>query len=112
MIPMRALVLGFTALAFTTAQAQFQSSNVTLYKQFTLAQLGASSGNSCWGYVSPSGREYAIMGCSNKAAFVEITLPFPPISPVSPIRPARGPTSRPMVARAMSAPKPPAQASR
>lgn len=72
----------FSALvvaASTASFAQFSFSNVTLYKQFTLTQLGASSGNSCWGYVSPSGREYALMGCSNKTAFVEITDPANPV---------------------------------
>ena len=35
----------------------------------------ATSGNDCWGYVSPSGREYAIMGTSTGTAFVEVTDP-------------------------------------
>jgi choice-of-anchor B domain-containing protein len=34
-----------------------------------------TSGNDCWGYVSPSGKEYAIMGLSNGTAFVDITNP-------------------------------------
>ncbi len=34
-----------------------------------------TSGNDCWGYVSPSGREYAIMGLSNGTGFVDITDP-------------------------------------
>lgn len=35
----------------------------------------STSGNSCWGYVSPAGREYAIIGISNGTAFVEVTNP-------------------------------------
>ena len=44
--------------------SQFESSNVTLLSWFPLNTFGtnASSGNDCWGYVSPSGREYALMG--------------------------------------------------
>lgn len=32
----------------------------------------------CWGYVSPSGREYAIIGLSHGTAFVEVTSPNNP----------------------------------
>src|ERR1043165_9745442 len=71
-------VLGLAATV-GLAQAQYSSSNITLYKQYTPAQLGSSGGNSCWGYVSPSGREYALMGCDNKVAFVEITDPANPV---------------------------------
>jgi choice-of-anchor B domain-containing protein len=38
-----------------------------------------NSGNSCWGYVSPSSREYALMGLSNQVAVVEITTPASPV---------------------------------
>ncbi len=34
--------------------------------------------NDCWGYVSPSGREYAIVGLERSTAFVEITTPESP----------------------------------
>ena len=37
-----------------------------------------SIGNDCWGYVSPSGREYALMGLENGIAVVEITDPINP----------------------------------
>jgi choice-of-anchor B domain-containing protein len=40
---------------------------------------GASNGNDCWGYVSPSGREYTLMGVSNKLVVVEITTPGSPV---------------------------------
>ena len=36
---------------------------------------GLTSANDCWGYVSPSGREYAILGTSGGTGFAEITDP-------------------------------------
>ena len=44
-----------------------------------LETFGSGSGNDCWGYVSPSGREYAIMGLNNKVAFIEVTDPNNPV---------------------------------
>lgn len=38
-----------------------------------------TSANDIWGYVSPSGREYAILGLSNGFGFVEITDPGNPV---------------------------------
>jgi choice-of-anchor B domain-containing protein len=59
---------------------RFTSSNVTLMGWLPLSDLnaGASSGSNCWGYTSPSGREYAIIGVSSGTAFVEITDPGKP----------------------------------
>jgi choice-of-anchor B domain-containing protein len=60
----------------------FNSSNVTLLAQIPLnnfAGLDTSSGNDCWGYVSGSGREYAIMGVAGGYAFVDITVPTSPV---------------------------------
>ncbi len=79
-------VLGLTtlcasgALGLQQASAQFTSNNVSLYEHLNLSELGgASSGNDCWGYVSPSGREYALMGVSNALKVVEITIPSSPV---------------------------------
>jgi choice-of-anchor B domain-containing protein len=61
---------------------QFPSNNVTLLSWLSLTDFGVPSGgngNSCYGYVSPSGREYAIMGLSTGTAFVEITNPGNPV---------------------------------
>ena len=60
--------------------AQFNSSGVQLKSWFPLNTLSvpgalATSGNDCWGYVSPSGREYAIIGLNTGTAFVDITSP-------------------------------------
>ncbi len=55
----------------------FPSSGITLLSWVTFPEFsaGTSSANSCWGYVSPSGREYAIIGLSNGTGFVEVTNP-------------------------------------
>ena len=58
----------------------FPSENVSLYSHLTLAELGgAESAEDCWGYTSPSGREYAIIGLSQGPGIVEITDPFNPV---------------------------------
>jgi len=55
----------------------FAASGVTLRSWLTVGELQpiATSANDCWGYVSASGREYAIIGTSDGTAFVEITDP-------------------------------------
>lgn len=66
-------------LSLCTLSFAYDSFHVKLNAQLTLSDLGASSGNGCWGYISESGREYALMGCDNKVAFVEITDPDNPV---------------------------------
>ena len=68
------LLLAFAAVG-AHADGEYASSKVKLLAHFDLAQLSARSGNTCWGYVSASGREYALMGCSNKTAIVDVTEP-------------------------------------
>ncbi|HEV8112679.1 MAG TPA: choice-of-anchor B family protein [Planctomycetota bacterium] len=61
---------------------RFQKSNVTLLSWLTLPDMGVpagGNGNSCFGYTSPSGREYAIIGLSTGTAFVEVTQPGNPV---------------------------------
>ncbi|HEY3243255.1 MAG TPA: choice-of-anchor B family protein [Phycisphaerae bacterium] len=55
----------------------FSSSGIQLLSWLPVTQFNpaATSGNVAWGYVSPSGREYAIMGFSHGTAFVEVTNP-------------------------------------
>ncbi|MFO0840577.1 MAG: choice-of-anchor B family protein [Phycisphaerae bacterium] len=55
----------------------FPSSGITLLSWLPLSDFGPSvtSSNSCFGYVSPSGREYAIIGLSTGTGFVEVTNP-------------------------------------
>lgn len=59
----------------------FDSQGVDLLAQIPLNQFGGfqESGNDCWGYTSPSGREYAIMGLQRGFGFVEITDPVNPV---------------------------------
>ena len=59
------------------AGGTFESSGVNLQAWFpyTAINAAATSASDAWGYVSPSGREYAILGMSNGTAFVEITVP-------------------------------------
>ncbi len=63
------------------SHVQFPSSGMQLLSWLPLKELspGAFTGNDCWGYVSPSGREYAMIGLSNGTAFVEITSPSDPV---------------------------------
>lgn len=61
------------------AFAQFTSDKVSLKAHIPLATFGATAGNDCWGYVSPSGREYALISLNNKVCFVEVTDPANPV---------------------------------
>lgn len=57
----------------------FASQGVQLRSWLSLSDFGSfSSANDCWGYTSPSGREYAIIGLNSATAFVEITDPDDP----------------------------------
>src|SRR5215203_4964805 len=63
-------------------QAYFPSRDVMLLSWLSLGDFGlapSENGNSCFGYTSPSGREYAIFGHSQGTAFVEITQPANPV---------------------------------
>lgn len=59
------------------AGSTFDSNGVQLqaWFPFTSISSAATSASDAWGYVSPSGREYAILGMSNGTGFVEITNP-------------------------------------
>src|SRR6185503_3817684 len=62
-------------------RVSFTSSNVNLLGWKTLSDFPGNntSGNDCWGYTSPSGREYAIIGLSDGTGFVEVTDPGNPV---------------------------------
>ncbi|MFO0873714.1 MAG: choice-of-anchor B family protein [Phycisphaerales bacterium] len=58
------------------AAGQFTSSNVTLLSWLPLSEWsGATNANVVEHYVSPSGREYALLGLNVGTAFVEVTNP-------------------------------------
>ncbi len=59
------------------AAVTFQSSGIRLMSWFPCNTFNSAttSGNDVWGYVSASGREYALMGLNNGTGFVEVTNP-------------------------------------
>ncbi len=59
----------------------FDSNGITLKAWFPLASIDATatSGNDCWGYTSPSGREYAIIGVNTGTGVFEVTTPSAPV---------------------------------
>ncbi len=59
----------------------FGSFGVELLGQVPLSAFTGfpSDASDIWGYASPSGREYALIGLSNQTAFVEVTDPFHPV---------------------------------
>ncbi len=63
-----------------TGRIEFTSSNVQLVSWLSLSDFpgGNTSASDCWGYTSPSGREYALIGLSAGTGFVEITDPGAP----------------------------------
>ncbi len=77
--------------ALSRSSNGFSSSGVVLLSQITPDAFGqgATSANEAWGYVSPSGREYGIIGLTNAVGFVEITNPVNPVI----IGAIRGPNS-------------------
>lgn len=79
-------ILPFIVLSLGACLVNAQAlprNKVRFLGQLTLAQLPPieshpTSGSGCAGYVSPSGREYAIMGQSNGNSIIEITDPTNP----------------------------------
>ena len=73
--------LALAALVVSQANGQFPSENVTLLSHILPGEFpGAPTrGNDCWGYLSESGREYALMGMRNGMAVVEVTDPSFPV---------------------------------
>ncbi|MCZ6835708.1 MAG: choice-of-anchor B family protein [Planctomycetota bacterium] len=62
------------------APSDFPSSGIRLMAWLPVGEFGESSAaNDCWGYVSPSGREYAILGLRSGTGFADITQPGNPI---------------------------------
>lgn len=59
----------------------FDASGVTLLSNVPINNFAGShiDANDCWGYVSPSGREYAILGLNAGFGIVDITTPTSPV---------------------------------
>ncbi|MCA8963214.1 MAG: choice-of-anchor B family protein, partial [Planctomycetes bacterium] len=66
---------------FRAAEDSFPHDRVYLKSWLPLNWFPSNpaSGNDCWGYVSPSGREYALMGLSTGLSVVEVTDPSNPV---------------------------------
>jgi len=66
---------------FESAESQFPQNGLYLRSWITPGEFPGNSGgvSDCWGYRSPSGREYAIVGLGNGFGFVEITDPSNPV---------------------------------
>ncbi|MFT6108008.1 MAG: choice-of-anchor B domain-containing protein [Bradymonadia bacterium] len=62
------------------AGGMFDSLDVTLHSWLTIADLGGGNrNNDIWGYASPSGREYALVGLESATVVVEVTDPDLPV---------------------------------
>jgi choice-of-anchor B domain-containing protein len=68
---------GWTESGGGNPAMSFSSHGVTLRSWIPLADFHASAtdGNDCWGYTSPSGREYAFIGLNNGTGVAEVTDP-------------------------------------
>ncbi|NKB88286.1 MAG: choice-of-anchor B family protein [Acidobacteria bacterium] len=66
---------GEAARTMAAADSIFQSSNASLRSWVTSREMSGApaNANDIWGYVAPSGREYAIVGLLTGTAFVEVT---------------------------------------
>lgn len=53
--------------------------NVALASRVNTFTLGGLNGNDIWGYNSPGGREYALMGMTTGVSFVDVTVPTAPV---------------------------------
>ncbi|MEE8467530.1 MAG: choice-of-anchor B family protein [Planctomycetota bacterium] len=73
--------LGTSSLGPPQFGGSFDSQGVQCLAWVSLGDLGVSGGGTdCWGYVSPSGREYAILGTEESTEFLEVTVPTNPVS--------------------------------
>ncbi len=68
---------GWTEAGGGSPSVTFDSSGITLRSWLPLADFHASAtaGNDCWGYTSPSGREYAFIGLNNGTGVADISDP-------------------------------------
>lgn len=58
----------------------YPCNNVDLLALVPLSTMGCGSGNDVWGWTdSTTGREYALMGCDNGLAFVDVSDPANPV---------------------------------
>ncbi len=79
---MKRLIVFAFALISASSMAQFPRYGIRQLSQIPLADFAGSpsSAGNIFGYVSPSGREYATIGLRNGTAIVEITNPLLPVT--------------------------------
>lgn len=79
--PPRAAATGRSASLAAQEEPQFDMMGVNLLARVPVEVFSSGSGsaNDVWGYVSPSGREYAILGLTEGTGFVDITNPTQPV---------------------------------
>jgi choice-of-anchor B domain-containing protein len=66
-------------LAALNLGKDFPQQGVHLFSWVTLSELwDQDAASNCWGYTSPSGREYALLGLTKGTGFVEVTDPGNP----------------------------------
>lgn len=71
---------GFRNGGYLGQNIKFPAKNMDLLGWLTLSEIAPNlaNANDCWGYTSPSGREYALIGTNRGTGFVEITNPLCP----------------------------------
>ena len=84
LLPLLTLFISVFSIAQTPCvngmAGSYPCSGMDLMSRISLNDFNASSGNDSWGWTDPlDGKEYAIMGLSNGAAFVDISDPVNPI---------------------------------
>ena len=77
--PCRLLAQGDCINRVEDPDVEYASKGITLLGQISLQQFGDTRASDMWGYVSPSGREYALVGLQNSFSFVEVTDPSNPV---------------------------------
>ncbi len=83
---LQVLILLFSTLSIAQTPCvngmagQYPCNGLDLLSRISLSAMNASAGNDSWGWTDPQdGKEYAIMGLNNGAAFVDISDPINPI---------------------------------
>lgn len=64
------IIVFFILIAHADSYSQLPNQNTYLLRNLDVAGRSYAA---CWGYSAPDGREYAILGCNNGTAFIDIT---------------------------------------
>ena len=77
--PQRVVAQGVCINSVEDPNVAYASKGITLLGQISLQEFGDTRASDMWGYVSPTGREYALIGLQNSFSFVEVTDPANPV---------------------------------